>query len=196
LITSIQLYPWFIAGFQGAGATGIFAACMGVVALANPFFIGIGNYFGPRAANTYAKHGVTELRRIVTKASIVLVFGMGLFCLSILIFGDYFLVLMYGAKYSGFGVIVSILALSTFAWVLAAAAAYGIWAMKRPEVNFIINLVSFIFTVTFGLWFVKKYGPLGAAYGLFIVNLLSSIIRYIFFKRMAGSVLLADIKSL
>jgi len=42
-----NLYPWLLTAFHGTSMTGMWAACFGVVAMANPLFLGIQNYFGP-----------------------------------------------------------------------------------------------------------------------------------------------------
>jgi O-antigen/teichoic acid export membrane protein len=56
-LASMQLYPWFLAGFHGTEVTGVFSACMGTILLVNPFVIGMGNYLGPRIVHAHALEG-------------------------------------------------------------------------------------------------------------------------------------------
>lgn len=92
---------------------------------------------------------------------------------------------MYGGKYAGHGVLVLILALSVLASTIAVPFGFGLWAMERADANFVVTLISFGAMLTLGLWLVKRFGPLGAAYGLLIGNAGASTVRYIMYAMLS-----------
>jgi O-antigen/teichoic acid export membrane protein len=177
-MASTQLYPWLLAGFHGSQATAVFAACLGVVLLTNPFLIGFSNFFGPSAANIFARKGINELRQIVTKATVLVTSVVGLFCFVIAVFGEKIVSQVYGSKYANNGIIVTILALSVLTSAITLSVDLALLALKRPDANLKINIASFATTILFGLWLVKAFGPIGAAFGLLLANITMSIVRY------------------
>jgi O-antigen/teichoic acid export membrane protein len=163
--------------------TGVFAACWGVIALSNPLVVGIENILGPKIAHASAL-SVSKLRKIVHKTTIFLSVATGLFSLLILIFGNELIVKIYGKQYAGNGVFLFVLSLSILALTTASPAAYGLWALERSDINCKINLLALCVTLTIGLWFVKFFGPLGAAFGLLLGNTSASAVRFMIFYRL------------
>lgn len=181
-LMSGQLYQWLLMGFHGTAAAGVFSACWGAVAVVNPLLVGIENLLAPKIARAYTQ-GIGELRQGVRKTTFFLVGAMALYCLVMSIFGGQFVALLYGSKYAGNHTIVSVLAMSIVASAIASAAAYGLWAMERPDVNFKVNLIALSVTLTLGLWLAKSFGPLGVASGLLTGITAASTVRYIVFNR-------------
>ena len=105
------LYPWFLGMYCGTAATAVFSACLGAASLTNPLTNGVANLLGPKTSLAYALEGTAGVRTIVFKASLLLGLPVVLFCLAVAIYGNYFVVLLYGGKYAAHGVIVLILAL-------------------------------------------------------------------------------------
>lgn len=188
-LISIQLYPWYLSIFQDTVATGIFAACWGTVAVINPFFLGIGNFIAPKAAHAFVGGG-EEFRRVVLKATIWISAATSLFCTIMLIYGGKLVVIMYGSKYTGNDLIMSVLALSVMALAIGFAPDYAIWAIERPKSNFKINLLCLGMTLTLGLWLVKFFGAIGAAYGYLVVTTFGSALRNLTFKKLVNSLLM------
>jgi len=182
-IGSIQLFPWFLTAFHGIAATGILGACMGVLYLANPFLLGMQNFLGPKTAHAYVNGGVNELKRVVRKASMLFAVIMGFFFVVMFFFGGTAVVLIYGMKYGGSGLVVRVLALNQLAVSLTFPLNYGLLAMERPDVEFKSYILSLFVTLTLGLWLVKLFGPTGAAFGLLASNVVGSAFRYILYKK-------------
>ena len=116
---SAELYPWFLAGFYDSAATGVLAACRGLVFITNPFLLGIGHFLGPKTAHLVAHHSLVELDKIIFRSTILIFVFMGLFCLIVVFLGDRLLAFVYGAKYLGHSGILAILALSQLIAFLA-----------------------------------------------------------------------------
>lgn len=177
---AVQSYPWLLAVFHGPGSTGILAACLAIVSLANPFIMGMSNFFSPKMAHAYTQ-GVVELHRVVVKAAVLLAGCVGMFCLAILIFGDQFLILAYGGDYGGNRLTLAVLTLTTFIVALSTAFGYGLRAMDRPDVTFKNNSIQLGVAVTVGVWLVKAYGIPGVAFALLLGSLVGGVVTYVYY---------------
>jgi len=185
-LMSTQLFIWFLNGFHGTAPTGVLAACMGIVFLSNPFFIGMGNLVGPKASQAYAFGGAKEVRIVVFKSSVLLAAAMGLFCLMILVFGEQLLVFIYGSKYAGNGAVVSVLALGNMSAAITMPATHGLLVIDRPKADFKVNLIFLGITLTLGLWLVQSYGVLGVAFGLLAGKFTVLITRWTTFTMLVS----------
>ena len=174
---SLYIYPWIVAGFHGVVSAGVWAACIAIASIGNPLLFALFNFLGPQIAHGYAQGGAMALRRLVFRASGVSCIIMIPFCVVPLIFGGQLVVLFYGNKYAGNGVVVSILALSLLATALGLSCSAALIAMERADVGFKVNLVVICVFLTFGVWLVHLLGLLGAAYALLIANTASSAAR-------------------
>ncbi len=179
-MAALQLYPWLLAVFHGPGQTGTFAACLGIVSMANPFVMGMSNILSPSAAHAYTQ-GVGELRRVVVKTTIILAGSVGLFCLLILILGDQVLILVYGGEFAGNRLALSVLALTSLITALSTPLGYGLRAMDRPDVNFKNNFIQLGVTVTAGVWLVKAYSLSGVVWALFACSLVGGVVTYVYY---------------
>lgn len=193
-ILSMQIYPWLLTGFHGTGATGILAACMGTIFLANPFMIGMGNYLGPKISHDFADGGIEKLKNTVIRSTILFAVVMGLFSILMLIFGGQIIAMVYGKQYSGTGAIVGVLALSQLASALTFPLNYGLLAMGRPDVGFKSYLIALLAMLAVGVWLVKAFGPFGASCGLLAGNSVASLFRWMSFRREINSAALPEEK--
>jgi len=182
-VMSANLYPWFLTTFYGTAETGIWAACIGIVALANPVFLGVGNLFGPKTAHAFAAEGPGKLRRTVIGG--VGAFGLviGPFCILAILFGGPLVVLAYGNEFADNGVVVSILALNLLVSGVAFAFSSGLIVMERAKLDFMSNLLALALTFTVGLWFTKSFGVAGAAIAFLAATGASSVAKYLLFNR-------------
>jgi O-antigen/teichoic acid export membrane protein len=181
---STNLYPWLIAFFHGTAAAGVFAACLGVVSASNPMLLGIQNFVGPKIAHEFAANGARALRRLVLKISAVLVLPVSALTLTLVLWGDRFIALLYGHRYAGNGLVVSILALNLLVSAVVFSFSRALFAIERADLDFWFNLAAFLTMATVGLAFVRSYGPLGAAFGLLLANTVTSTIRAGAFLRL------------
>lgn len=184
---SSQLYPWFLASLYGADSAGTYAACLGVVLFANPLLMGCSNYLGPKAAHSFARGGIATLRRVVYKATLLISAFMVLFAVGILIVGGQLVVAIYGSQYAGNGLVISVLVLSMLAGGVALGFDAGLYAMNRPTAIFRATLLGLGATVCFGFWMAKRYGPLGAAYGLLAASIITGASKGLSFWRLSNN---------
>jgi O-antigen/teichoic acid export membrane protein len=184
---SMNLYPWFLTAFHGAASTGVWAACVGIVAIVNPLQLGVSNVVDPMIAHSFAEGGRSALRRFAFKASLVSSVLMIPFCMILMAFGGLLMALLYGSKYAGNGMVVSVLAVNVL--VSAAAFAYprALFALGRADVEFMINSGALFVLLTLGIWLTRAWGPLGAAYGLLIANVAAQVPKAVIFAVFTGS---------
>jgi O-antigen/teichoic acid export membrane protein len=182
-LSANQLYPFILVYFYGTAATGVLAACSGVVYLANPLIIGIGNFLGPKNAHAFARGGKNEVRRVVVKDTLLFSIAMVPFSIVMLVFGGKILGFMYGAKYADNGLVVGILAVSQCILALTIPTMSGLMAIERPDAGFTGSLLAFCMMLMLGLWLVKLFGPTGVGLGLLAGNLVISTYRWIIFNR-------------
>ena len=185
---SMELYPWILAAFHGTASTGVWAACFEITAIGNPLLLGMHNFLGPKIAHSYAEGGAMGLRRFVLKASAIFLLMITPICVLLLVFGGSLVVIIYGDKYAGNGLVVSLLALNLMVSTVAFSFSRALFAMERADVDFAICFVALFVLLTLGLWLVKAFGPLGAACGLLAGNTASSAVRYLLFSRMVRPV--------
>jgi O-antigen/teichoic acid export membrane protein len=186
-IISTDLYPWFLVAFHGPTSAGVWAVCLGTVAISNPIFLALQNSLSPRIAHAYAEGGSEVLRGFSLRAATAFGLAISPFCAVQLIFGSIFVTLLYGDKYDGNGLVVSMLALNMFVSALAFSPSRALFTIDRANVEFKINFSSLIVLFSVGLWLVRSFGPFGAASGMLLGNLIGLILRYFAFSRLVRS---------
>jgi O-antigen/teichoic acid export membrane protein len=97
------------------------------------------------------------------------------------------LVLIYGDKYSGYGLVVSILAFGMVAASIAFAFSRALFAMERSDVDFKVNFIPLFILLTCGVWLVRSFGPIGAAFGLLLANMAATAVRFASFAYISRS---------
>jgi O-antigen/teichoic acid export membrane protein len=174
---SANLYPWLLAFFHGPAAAGVFAACFGVVSASNPALLGLQNFLGPKIAHEFATKGQRALRIFVVKITAMLALPVGLLTLVLMLWGERFVTLLYGSRYTGNGLIVGVLALNLVAGVLGFPFSRALLATERARADFLLNLVALFIMLTLGLRLVQTHGALGAAIGLVGANFATSLVK-------------------
>ncbi len=178
----MNLYPWFLAHYHGVAAAGAWAAAYGVVAIANPLLFGVQNFLGPKIVQAYTGGGMAGLRRFVVRVTavfflVVLPLAVGLF-----FFGGDLVVLIYGAKYSGNGTVVAILAVNILVTAAAFILSRAILAVEESRIYFFANVVPLIILLAFGIVLVKKFGPAGVAWANLASTVATAAVLLFFFS--------------
>jgi len=101
-----QVANYFVAGLISVVMVGAINACMNVLGVLRIFFLGLNNILLPETSRAYKSKGITGLTAYLGKVSF---FGGVVTLLIVLIAGvwnEYWLMLLYGNTYSGYGWIV------------------------------------------------------------------------------------------
>jgi O-antigen/teichoic acid export membrane protein len=100
------------------------------------------------------------------------------------VWGGHLVALMYGRQYGGNRLVVAILALNLLVGALGFPFSRALFAIDRARVDFLVNFTALFIMVTLGLWLVRTFGPIGAAFGLLGANLVTSGVRAGAFLRL------------
>jgi O-antigen/teichoic acid export membrane protein len=173
----MNLYPWFLAEFHGTASTGIWAACLGVSSVGNPALLGIQNLVGPKIAHEYAAAGPAALRGLVLKVTAAISLPVSLLCLALILCGGRLISLLYGSQYAGNSGVIAILALSVLISAPAFCFSRALYACERADLDLLGNLAALFVMLTLGVWLVRAFGPLGAAFGLLGGNIATSALK-------------------
>jgi O-antigen/teichoic acid export membrane protein len=185
LLNSDILVLWLMAFVLGNKATGIFAACMTVVHLSNPFVIGMGQVLTPRVAQAFTDNGLREVQRVARKATLFMGLALSGFCIGAFLFGDEALRIFYGSQYDGNSHTITVLSVSILASALSMPAASSLLVLERPDVSLKASATGLLITMTVASALVFPLGVLGVAWGLLCGQIGASAVRWIVFRRMA-----------
>lgn len=184
-LNSDILVIWLMAFVLGNKATGIFAACMTVVHLSNPFVLGMGQVLTPRIAQAFTNNGPREVQRVARKATIFMGLALSGFCIGAFLFGDEALRIFFGSQYDGNRHTITVLSVSILAFALSMPAASSLLALERPDVSLKASVAGLLITVTVASALVFPLGVLGVAWGLLSGQIGVLAVRWIVFSRMA-----------
>jgi O-antigen/teichoic acid export membrane protein len=177
---------WLMAFVLGSKATGIFAACMTVIHLSNPFIIGTAQVLTPRVVQAWAESGLREVQRVMLKTTLFLGIALSGFCIGIFLFGEELLRLFYGSQYEGSHYIIMALSFSVLSFVLGLPASCGLFALERPDGNLKANLVGIFLTASVASALVFRFGIIGVVCGLLCGQIGASAVRWRIFTREAA----------
>jgi O-antigen/teichoic acid export membrane protein/peptidoglycan/xylan/chitin deacetylase (PgdA/CDA1 family) len=184
-LAQVYLLHWMLALLLGASATGIFAACLAVVMLSNPFIMGISNLLTPQAARGFAQGGRAEVGRVVGRSAVVVGIGMIAFTLALTICGEQILALLYGRADASNEEVIVLLAVGRLATALGQMIDQGLLAMEHSSLAFLFSFVGLVVTLGAGVWLMNAGGLAGAAWGLLLGSLAGTWLRgYAFIRLM------------
>jgi O-antigen/teichoic acid export membrane protein len=175
---------WLVAFVLGKKATGVFAACMTVIHLSNPFVLGMGQVLGPRVVKAWTDNGLREMQRVMRKSTIFLGLVLSGFCIGVFLFGEEALRLFYGSQYEGNHHIITMLSFWVLIMVLSLPIACGLFALERPDGNLKANVAGIIITGTVASALVLRFGMMGVVFGLLCGQIGASAVRWLIFTRM------------
>lgn len=184
LICIVQAYVmhWLLTFMIGPSATGVFAACVAIAALASPFLQGIGNYLSPRFAETVASRSKTDTLRLYWRTTFVLLVGVSVFTLIAAIFGHELLWLFYrDPAYSGYGIVVALLAVRIACSIPTLAADHAVVAMESPRGSAFATLAGLVVTLGLALPMISMYAITGAAIAMLAGAVVESVAVIIIF---------------
>ncbi len=165
---SMTIYPWLLTWFHGTAAMGIWGACWGVTALANPLMIGIQNFLGPEIVKNYTDDGIQGLKRHVKRKTMIYSLVILPLALGLIFLGHILVPLFYGDKYRDTGMIVSVLALNIMVIAVSYPVSRALIALEQTRVYFMASFVPLLITMSCGIILVYRMGPLGVAWGLLL----------------------------
>ncbi len=182
-LNSDVLVLWLLGFVLGQATVGVFAACISIVCVANPFILGAGLILTPKIAQAYARGGRAEVRKAVAIATLCLASGLILFVGFMLVAGGELMQLLYGNRYAGHEATLIILASAHAVGTLGMGAANGLLALERPSANFRAAAYGTGVMLATAFLLIKPLGLLGAACGLLLGQIVDAATRLLSFHR-------------
>ncbi len=186
--TTPLILPWILCNVHGEAATGVLAACMLVVGLANMFVLGVGNYLTPKAAMAFHRGGTTECCRVLWASAAVYATVVGSFCLLLALTGDQLAIVLFSSKYAGTGPILLVLALGVLANTVGVTAGNGLWAIERPHANFAADVCVLAVTLVLAFRLVYPMAVIGIAIAALTGTVVGSLVRCVTLLRCMRSI--------
>ncbi len=181
LTVQVQQYIiyWLSITMLGAATTGIYAACMSVVAFANPLVFGLGNILTPRSVLAWKNGGGSGLRRQAIRDSLTFCALLSPFCLVVLVAGEDIIHLLYpGGAYANQGHTVAVLSLAVMATAMGMPASNALASMERPRAIVVAGAVGMVVSVALVWVLMLEWGLAGAAYGALSGNIVGALARW------------------
>ena len=178
VMVQVQRYItyWLSIVIAGAAVTGVYTACMSIVAFSNPLFFGLNNVLTQHSILAWKEGGGAGLRRRALKDFLLLSAILAPFCVLALFAGEYVMkFLFHGEEYEGHGGTIAILAFATLASAVGSPASNALASMERPRAIFAINAIGTVVTVGLIWWMMVQWGLQGAALGWLFGNTAVSV---------------------
>lgn len=173
---------WLSMAIAGAAVTGAYAACMSIVAFANPLLQGLANTWWPRSALAWKNGGGQALWREALRNTAFVAALMTAISLAVLIAGDALMHFLYhGDEYAGHADTLTVLTLAVFAGTVGTPPSIALAIMERPVAIVAVAAAGAVLTVVLVWPLMMKWGLLGAAYGVLGGNLFGSVGRWVAF---------------
>jgi O-antigen/teichoic acid export membrane protein len=182
-----NIYPWLLTAFYGTSATGVLAACSGVIAFANPISLGVVNVVGPKISHIYAEEGKNNFRKNVQNILIFATIVIFPFCLIFFVAGEWIVVFLYGSKYDQTGPIVALLGVNLFFHTVGVPVSRALHALERSDLDFAVNCVPLAIMLSVGVVLVRDFGVVGVAWGLVAGSATATVVRWVALDRFTRS---------
>ena len=178
---------WLLALISGLAATGVFAACMTMVQLANPVLLGLGNFLKPLMARAFFHGGYVKLLDIINQVQLKLGVSMAMFCVLLSFLGADAVALIYhGPEYAGHHHMMVVLACNLLIGSLTLAPGLGMQVLEKSDVIFAVRLLEAAILFILLVGFVHSYGMLAIAYALLITSFITAMLLSLALYRNTG----------
>lgn len=175
---------WMLAALIGVAATGIYSAYVSILLVLNPLVMGAAGVLVPHAARAFRQQGKAAVRRAVWKVTALLAAIAGAVCVTAALLGESIVQRLFSAQYSGYGLVMFVLAASTWIGIVSIPAEQGLLALKRANVNFRAGVLGLAVTCIATIPLAANWGLLGAAVGGLVGISLQSLIQMTAFDRL------------
>jgi len=155
--------PWILTWLMDPAAAGVYAACLSISLMLNPLTMGLSNWWGPRAAGTFAREGSVALSRLLHKVTLRLLLVVVAISGGLVFQGGALIEWLYAGRYQDVHLPVALLALASAAAALDMTAHCSLSAMTRPDASFRASLWGLCTLLVLSVPLVMKWQVVGAA---------------------------------
>lgn len=178
VLMQVQRYApsWLLIALAGPELTGIYAACLSIVAFSNPVVFGLGNVLTPRAMEALKSGGPSALRAQAVQDGVLLAIVTAIFFMFVVVAGEPILHLVYsGLNAESANHALVILAGASVTSAIGMPAANGLACIQQPQLVVTTGLASAAVTVLLAALLLPLFGLVGVAYGLLIGTSVATI---------------------
>jgi O-antigen/teichoic acid export membrane protein len=173
---------WLTLVMAGAAATGVYAACMSVVAFANPLLFGAFNLLMPRSVRAFRDEGGAGLRRQAVRDALLLALLMSGFSAVLFFLGDDVIQALYGGpRDAGEAHLIFVLALASLMASVGVPAGLALASTERVRAYAAVTGANALLNVVLVWWLMSEWGLVGAAYGVLAGEAVGSVARWLAF---------------
>jgi O-antigen/teichoic acid export membrane protein len=175
--------PWVMAIAGSLKLAGVYAACWTIVQVASPVIEGLGNLLSPalaRSANGKSLDAMKYQARMATLVFSLMMIGL---VLIVAILGRQLLVIFYGDLFSDAYLVLLLLTLSAAANNIGVPSSKALTQLGKAKWIFVLSSVSLLITLTVAIVCLKLFGSSGAAWGLLLSAVVSTITIWILLDR-------------
>ena len=166
--TSVNLFMVFAPVYYGAEALGALRACLNVVAISHIWILGLDNVLPAEAARQLHEHGVNAsylyIRKTLIRWGIVTLVFMTLISVA----PSFWLSLLYGARYAGFGYVLRLYSLLYLMVFLGVPLRAGLQALEVTAPLLWSYFAMTVFAALIAPPMAKHLGLLGVMLGLIV----------------------------
>ena len=173
---------WIAFVVAGSAVTGVYAACMSIVAFVNPLIFALSNVMTVKLVLAWKDGGGPGLWHEAIRNTVLIGALMAAFSLAVFVGGEHVMHFLYhGKEYEGLGHTLTVLALAAFATTAGMPASFGLATMGRPRAIVVVGIIAAVLSVVLIWLLMMEWGLLGAAYGLLAGNLVGAVGRWVAF---------------
>lgn len=184
ITAQVQSYVvyWLSIAIAGAAMTGVYAACVSIIAFANPVVFGLANVLTPKLAQAWQRGGSAGICKEAQKNALLIGALVAIFCVIVAVAGESVMhVLFPGDEYSGQGAVLTVLAFALLATSIGMPASNALASMERPRAIVVVGGLGAAATVVLTAIFMSGWGLLGAAYGYLAGCIIGATGRWVAF---------------
>lgn len=184
--TSGQLYPIVAAALVSVSATGLMRAAQTILGPTTVVVTALDSLFSPRAARSYARGGLEELRTSLARMETLVTIAIGTYCLVVAVFAKPIFGLVYGPEYARQSWMLTVVALATLLASLRLPVRIGLKAIRQTNAIFHSYGASSAVNLTLGVLIVQRYGTIGLGVGLMLNSLVLQAVTWHYQRKWLG----------
>ncbi|MGI9518960.1 MAG: lipopolysaccharide biosynthesis protein, partial [Pirellulaceae bacterium] len=187
LLSATLMYfaHWYLVATQGEASAGLYAACLTLVFLANPFLLGLSSILAPRAAREFSRHGKPGVRRVVVQYTVVVILVLTAFAGVMGVAGDWLLGFVFEDHYRGNQFTINVLVAAMIGIGINFMLACGLYALVQPRQDLYAAVIGLSLTVLLTvIWKPTDTGTMAVCFasGVFAM----ALYRMIVFWHLSG----------
>ncbi|MDH3646468.1 MAG: oligosaccharide flippase family protein [Gammaproteobacteria bacterium] len=181
-----QVDVWLVAATTGTGDTALYTAALRLAVLVQMPAMIVNAVVPPMISDLHSVEDTGLMESLVRSVATLACVPAAIFLLIILLGGETLMTVLYGTFYAGGTTVLTLLAISHFAFVLAGPALVGLAMTGNERALLLITTVSVVVTMVAGFLAGRYYGVEGVAAVSATVLIMQSAAMAVLFRRRLG----------